>query len=447
MMMQRVELRAARFSLMLFGIFGCVLAPSTSPASTSIGVSTMSFAESSGATSRSFQLLNLSHEGFRQGDLLEAALEADLSYDWSRSSLLIAEAPQAFAGTSARLSPLQLHLGRKLEGWSRLDDEWRLGIFQPRFRWDWVSPKQVGLTGAFLSFRSRYLKLTAFGSPGFIPERGSTVQFEEGSIVSSSPWFVAPPARLDLFERSAPVRYELGGPSVKEIVLHKGFAAMARVGEEEGPWASFSYAWKPMNQLFLGYEGYLERGSGDVSATIYPRVLYHRLLAADAGYSYGFLDASVSVLQEEPVRDDVPTQWNTQESSDALAVSSALRVGILKAGMMWQRGGNAPDLGPDSIAGTSRFESRYPFRRVGQVSLESSLGLLGGFGKRFFASTRLLHDFENEADVFSAELLFQPRSAWVFNLGADVLGSVSDKGFVSRIRGHDRVYGGVKYVF
>src|SRR5205814_9510507 len=96
-------------------------------------------------------------EGYTGGPFFEATARPEIM-------LLLApakpqpffEMPEAYVGTTREQSDLQIAAGRKLEHWNRLDDDWRLGIWQPRYRWDYLDPETVGLTGAFFHFEQRF---------------------------------------------------------------------------------------------------------------------------------------------------------------------------------------------------------------------------------------------------------------------------------------------------
>jgi hypothetical protein len=415
--------------------------------------------------------LNFHWESVSRGPIFETAFEtaAQLTYHAAGRSAFFFEMTEAYLGTSKSLGNAQLKVGRKLEHWNHLDERWQFGIWQPRFRWDFIRPETVGLLGASFSVTGPAFEWVVLGSPGFIPERGVPISVENGEVMSRSPWFLPPPKKVKFLEEVTAVEYSMVLPSVQEIVQHAGASTMVRLGEQKGIWASVAYAYKPMNQLLLAYDGYLQLDSkADESAvaTIFPRVLYHHLTSLEVGYNHPSFSSYFSMLYERPVRDAPPSQWTTQEVTSALGVSPTMDVIIggteadpsrVEVSYLRVWGGNARDGGELSDLGGkagSAFESRYPFDNAFRLALKSNLGGISPALKRIRSHSQFLGDITNQGYIFSTELRYQARSNWELALGADLLGSNlpvggPDKGanFIGRYRNNDRVHAGITYVF
>ena len=388
-----------------------------------------------------------------------------------KASQFTVEMPQGYVATSRLLGPVQLSVGRRLEHWNHLDEKWGMGLWQPRFRWDYLRPEPVAFTGAYVNVTEKYFQLAAMGSPVFVPDRGVSIDAQIGSISSSSPWFISPPSQILVLNKPTPVNYQLVVPPMAEIVLRPSLSLMARAGQEnEGPWASVAYSYKPMNQLLLGYDGKDKlsevRDGSVVSAQVYPRVLNHHLTSVEAGCNGQVFRGWVSGLLERPVRDNTPSSWTTQEVADALSMSASAEwtfarpagsFGVpsrLDLSVLRVVGGYAADGGPFSTGSGSVFDSRYPFQTAVSLGLESSLAPLGGFARRVSGSWRLLQDLGNSGQIVSAELRVRPSPGLMVAVGADVLGSDSAAGsgvtgpdFIGRYRANDRVHAGVSYAF
>jgi hypothetical protein len=348
-------------------------------------------------------------------------------------------------------------------------------MWQPRFRWDYFKPEQVGLTGGFLSVSQPGLELTLFASPLFVPDRGVPVREWDGGIVSDSPqWFYQPPRQFALYGTDTPLRYTLRIPPVSDVVLKWSVGAMVGVGvksrpvaasqmlgngsdpvrgegEPTGFWASAAYGYQPMNQLLLSYEGNLILGKpiyGDV--TIYPRVLYHQLMSLEGGYQGPLADLSLSALADLPVRDATPAEWTNQEASQALALSPSvdfkLNRGRTRLSLSYLQvfGGKAADTGPQASQGESVFEPRYPFASSVKAELLSMLA------RNFVAVTSVTMDLGHQGLIWSTDLSYRVVRGLVLSAGADFIGSnaASDSGdFIGRYRANDRVHAGVAYEF
>lgn len=372
------------------------------------------------------------------------------------------EAPEAYAGIRPAGGPVLLGVGRKLIAWNRSDDPWGFGLWQPRFRWDYVRPRSVGLLGFYGEWgtpSTQPFQLTLFGSPISIPERGVPIETDGGRLVSNTPWFIPPISSVRFNGVDTPLRYSLNTPPLRELILKPTIAARMRVGGENGLWGAVAYANKPINQVMIGADGamQLSPGSSVVQLDLYPRILRHELLTVESGFDEKDWSFWASSTYESPERDNPPATWTTQEISRALLLTAGgevrfrspldSRVGL---SVLRALGGDAPDQGPDARAGRSYFESRYPFRQALMVMGETQLP--GGFS--FMG--RFIGDMSYRGSLISSELRYRVRtggwmgSSLMLNLGIDVLGTQSDApqdNLISRYRSNDRIYGGLTYVF
>src|SRR6185295_17163287 len=92
-------------------------------------------------------------------------------------------------------------------------------------------------------------------------------------------------------------------PAVSDLISHAGAGMRARVGRERGAWAAAGYAYKPINQCLLSYDGLLALGPNEVQVTLYPRVMYHHVSSVDAGFEAERYAFTLSGIEERPVRD------------------------------------------------------------------------------------------------------------------------------------------------
>jgi hypothetical protein len=405
---------------------------------------------------------------YRTG-LLDAGAQADLLLIFNRATDGSAkpqpyfEMPELFAGTSPEAAPVSLHLGRKLVHWSRLDESWELGIWQPRYRWDYLHPEIVGMTGAFLSVNTRYFQAVGFASPLFVPERGVPIQTRDGTFASDSRWFIPPPSMIQLYGEDTPVHYNLARPDLSSILIQddlaRNFSLMVRGGAESGPWASAAYARKPMNQLLLASNGYLRTSDSRpifADATIYPHLAYHELASVEGGYSAERVDTWVSLLREWPRPEPTPAEWTVQQVLPATSASASADIRVagtqerpLSMDLSYLRrwGGNSGDMGPQASGnGASSFEARYPFQSAWALGVKSRpVNMLSG-------STRLTYDIGHRGALWSTEVRIHPRESWMLGLGADILSvpetqDVDGSNLIGRFRANDRVHAGVTYVF
>lgn len=416
----------------------------------------------------SFSSVIADWRGKTSGPYLDTAIEAKAMLNLLHTSYSFVEAPEVYVASSSRFSKermanTQFFIGRKLLSWNQLDSSWLLGVWQPRFRWDYLDPAQVGLFGAFFKTELPWLEVGAFGSPIFIPERGVPIEYRDGVFTSLSPWFMSLPAKARLVptaKEPTPMVYRLVSPSVSEIINYPGGGAYARLGRKEGPWAQAAFSFKPINQLLIGYDGYYRHNLEKIEADLYPRVAYHALSSLESGLIGEPVSGWVSILHEHPLMDATPAEWRTQELAPALTVGSTLEWSVigkkpsastLELSYLREWGGDAPDGGADWMPGMNSFESRYPFKDALRVGFKTPLP--GEWGSRVLTKLRILYDIQNEGTIYSTEFTYKHGSAWNLFIGADILGSSREtlKGvntdFIARYRANDRVHGGVGYAF
>jgi hypothetical protein len=370
------------------------------------------------------------------------------------------EAPEAYIGTSNELSEtVQVKVGRELHHFSHLDEEFQMGIWQPRFRWDYVHPETVGLAGMHVDVETKGFQFTAMGSPIYIPDRGVPIDFKNNGIYSIDPYFNSPATTIMYQGVATPVSYSLDRPTTSELLFHPGASALARVGESQGPWASAGYAFQPMNQLLYSYSWYdsVAVNNQGGQATLYPRVAYHQLMSFESGFEAKSVGAWISELEDRPI--DHPTlgdDTQTVISSHAVGPSFEYRFGDgkyaqstkIRLSGMKQWGGNAPDSGADTTGSGSVFENRYFSQTSAIFYVESPLGMLG-FQKASM-SYRLLDDIEHQGTIQSTDLYYNFSRGFIVNVGADILSSAEDTSApdpISEYRADDRVRLGVSYVF
>jgi hypothetical protein len=439
-------------------LFSCVCVAQDSSGIGSVGFDTMSYFGPVHSDEQAFfSTFKARWRGKKEGDVFETGIQGELTLTLNRMSSYFADLPAVYVGTSENFSPVKLSVGRRLVEWNKLDKHWALGIWEPCSRWDQLYPGEVGLAGAFLSVDQPMFQLVAFGSPVFIPERGAITDVENGRVQTSTPWLLKPPEYSNgIGRKPTRIDYTLSLPPMRDIILNSGAAVKGRVGAKEGLWGAMGYAYTPINQLLIGYNGYYLHTTKAIDATLYPRILYHHLASIEAGYENKRVAGWISVLGERPERDKTLEGWTTQEISPALAMCSTLGVNFsgrerfaTKLDLSYLRawGADAPDAG-SFASGVSTFDSRYPFKNAVKVSFETPLWV-----RSLKGASRMLYDIEHAGSIVSAELLYQPRDSWSLGVGTDIISSdqpldaYGHDDFISKYRSNDRVRGGISYAF
>ncbi len=165
--------------------------------------------------------------------------------------------PEFYVGeTRSSGSGVRLTFGRQKRHWSRFDEEFGMGIWQPQLRWDYLDPVQQGLTGAFFDYNiNRNVELTFFMSPIFLPDQGPNFKLRDGQFESQNRWFWAPRTNVMIGSQRQPVGFDLQTPTLDHIVFQSSVGGNIHYQSRSTPlWAQLSYAYKPMNQLHIGWD-------------------------------------------------------------------------------------------------------------------------------------------------------------------------------------------------
>lgn len=381
-------------------------------------------------------------------------IDADSLYGLRKSNYRYISVSEAFAGYDQK--NFSAYLGRKKYLWSELDSQWGLGLFQPRFRWDYLNEREDGLFGAFFSHQSEFVQATAYAAPIFIPEQGAPFDIAGGSCKTASPWFACPASAISLFNQATDVRFSLDIPPIRSLVAKPGGGAVVRVGRQLGYFGRAAYVRKPMNQFLLSYEGRLDLSTLEIPAVIRPRVLYHDLLSLETGWVGSRHSVVASGIREWPKRDETPASWNTQEAADAtlygltaktMPLEGVFRLTRFEFSFLHRNGGNAADRGPFAQPSSPVFEPRYAFKNA--FSLAVFTPIFDSWARTFLLTTRFVLDTVNKGNILQSDIYVRPIASAYLNLGLDILGSESRSpvDFISRYQRNDRVRAGVTYAF
>ncbi len=371
--------------------------------------------------------------------------------------------PELYVSARPGIKGLRFSLGRERFVWSRFDDEWRMGIWQPYVRWDYLHPRPQGLTGLFAHWDNRDVHVTLFGTGLFLPDQGPQFEVVEGEFHSSNRWFRQPQSRHTVVGQEKRLNYELSNPGIEEIIFNPGYGVSLQVGGTEyGPWLKTSLANKPINQLHLGIDGYhnlsrIERFMESV-AVVHPVVARHTVMTIEAGLREENYQGWISITEERPDNPDLPEEW--EESSlyptRFLGAMITHRLNIPGWKTHWFKYGYlnvTEDIPRQGDVTQDTLESsldRYPFKEV--VSFEWTAPVIDRTRRRLDLGLRYLYSLPEKGGLLSAkaELLWNERTRW--DLGLDILGSgvsesSQDRGLMTLYRNNDRVMGGVTYVF
>ena len=357
------------------------------------------------------------------------------------------EAQNAFISSNERLSQLhQISAGRRQYDWSRMDDEWTLGLWSPRFSWDPLRPIQVGLTGAFYTYQSKHWRFLAYGSPLSIPERGFPQSDGGGKITSPSPWFNPLPEKVQVQSQTLPIAYKINYPPIETIILRPAVGTKLSYDSKEGYWASAGYGYMPIHQVDLAVDAKVNIQDNRVNAVVYPRFPMHHLLTTEAGYDYSWWGIWGSLTGEYPEQPPTPSDFRYTPIGPSLVTSWGgnikMREGLsLKTSYLTIR---ETKTALPSSAGTIDTPGRYPYTKA---------WMLGGDWQPTDLLTytvKWTYDVAKVSSLLSMDLMFKkptPSGFWGVGIGSDFINSDTNKGLIGQYEGNDRVRGKVVYAF
>ncbi len=407
-------------------------------------------------TQTTYTSLNLALEATRRWQSYTFRVESMGALGLNCRSCTYIEIPEAYFLVQPSAS-LSVYAGRKKHDWSRLDESWKLGLWQPRFIEDGLRPIDVALTGFHFSFRAHsQIEFAALLSPLFIPERGTQVNFRNSYLTrGDSPWFMPPPAQVSIYGKETEIDYRLSGFDQSEIIFNPALALQSRLGKNRGAWAVLSYAYKPRNQLEAQYRPYLKLDSMRAQVDILPYIERHHVAGIEAGWKDRRASYWLSLQYENPIR-------KSQNASSTYIRPNNLTSDTLLGGAF-----GSYDLGPlffdktlISAAWIQQMERRE--RRVEEESDFSNMQRAVGYasaargrldvtiGRSWTVASSYTHGLMASDSIMSFEAFYHPPQSMKVGLTADFLSNRESEDAESvwgRFRGNDRVQASLSYVF
>jgi len=358
-----------------------------------------------------------------------------------------------------------LTIGRKKRQWSRLDEEFNLGVWQPQLRWDYLAPTQQGLTGVFFDWSlSSNLHFTFFTSPLFIPDQGPEFQLRGGRFFSANRWFAPPNPSLSLFQdtgfaKEAPLYFQIERPPNSEIFTHSSFGFSLNYQSGGAIWSQVSYAYKPRNQIHIGIESANAASPYEINAVMHPKVVSHNVLTWETGFDRVDDRGWMSLTADLPLASGFPSTF-AEPALDNLAIGgfayqhyirpwlgvpSWLQYSYMRV-LHFQKSNQRQSLAGGSFQ--SSFGS-YAYQEL--AALDWRLLLRQNRTDHLYLRNRYSYSIPEGGGWLSA-VLDWAKGDFTWSLGLDILGSQvgadsPQAGLFTRYRANDRLYGALSYVF
>jgi len=390
----------------------------------------------------------------------EVDVDAEFRMSVAHPKAFTLSAPNAFWGEkdSSTENPLRLSFGRRLIGWSSMDEMWGLGNIEPRDAWDQLRPGEQGLTGLFGYTETHYLNFHFFFSYLMLPELTPNVVIENNQFVPDHPQSISTaPQTFLLFNQSTPIGYQISLPPLANILFRPSVLFSVDTKKNVPIYAKFIYGNLPLNYFPIALQGKLFLPSDGVPVVLTPILLSHQIYNGEVAY---FIDdrtsLGVNVLYDQPQSINLPTDVNTYTPlTNSVTWSPWLKYSWPRAHLLlsqlWSRGGLDSDVGPQANPSGSIVSSHILYRNASQVALQY---LFWPESVRFATvQFKYLHEYSIEGNWFALDFNYHFQRNLSVLLGGDFLSAKlsasPDKGaeFLSDLRTLDRIRIGAQYGF
>lgn len=345
-------------------------------------------------------------------------------------------------------------MGRKKLNWNDLDARWDLGVWEPVFKWNPLSPQRQGLVGLFWELERKNYGLTLFASPLYLPDEGPSFEIDNGEFVSGNPWFHRPPDSIHIFNETTKIEYNLQKPKESEVILQRSYGGKIRLGSADSLMFQVSQIYKPSNQLALGYDGVLDIPRDRGVVDLQPQVFYHSLTGADLTYRFMNWKYGVSGLYDRPDQKDVfDSKWTQPVFQNAVLVSAFVEAYFHSFKLYAQRldisGGEVTEKGDLANPGRRPLMTRYPYRQANEVGVAGQY--LFSRSRRLIAGVSYIRSDKNDFSLVKFNGRFRLSSMWSLYSEMQLIEAgpltVSNQNDIAQFANNDRFLIGVAYVF
>lgn len=355
-------------------------------------------------------------------------------------------------------------VGRRKLNWSQGDEDWELGIYQPQYRWNVLRPQSQGLSGAFLMLgepAGRGWGFELMGTPIFIPDQGAGYVLSDGRFQRVSPWFQNLPQEIRL-QGSDMVRtldYNIEVPQLERIVFNSGYSMRLAYDNDVSPsQMAVAVAYKPMNTLSLGIDGWAEAGSR-APVRIEPTVMYHKVASFDYAFrtnpetrrGFEFRAGALWEDSENPREQKPELTYATYRPMVLGTTSLGYRNRLIAArvGYIRRSGGESQMVGPKADELKDVALSRIPYREA--LSLELGFTPYRRGQQSLEMRTRWTEGLSEEYSRWTLDATWAMSQSWGMWADLVLVRAVKTPGanpdLFTAYENHDSLRAGVSYAF
>jgi hypothetical protein len=327
-------------------------------------------------------------------------------------------------------SPLRFTFGRRLIGWSKVDELWSLGQVEPIDAWDRLRPFSQGLTGVFGYTETQKFNFRIFLSGIFLPETNPNVVIENNQFVNEHPQSISSvPQTYPVLNRPTPLGYQLDIPSIAKIIFRPSFAFSMETKREIPFLGKFMYGYLPLNYFPIALEASYGINIQTVVVNLKPRLLQHHIYNGELAYRLNdSIQFGTVALVDQPVADVIPANYTTTPLTSSVSWSPWIRYEIaqsqLQIAHLWVFGGLDPDVGPNSDPNSSIFSSRILYRNATQVALKTRLGKSATHPT--LLDFKYIHEYSIKGDWIAADIHYSMKTGVTLLVGGDIISSYRD---------------------
>lgn len=353
---------------------------------------------------------------------------------------------------SSHLFATEWTLGRRVIGWSHLDEFWKLGITEPLWRWNPSQPELQGLSGSFLELNGARDKLVLFVSPLYIPSQSPSFNRYDGRLISSNPWFDPPFEFVQVNGEVIPLNYNIFYPQIGDVILQLSFGVKWENKFDENNLLRFSYLNKPKNDLVLLVDGVITTEPVAI-IEVHPEVARHQTVGFDWSHKINSnWTINGSALYEFTTNFTAPTNLTYPIFRDNTLIQIDVEnkydnESSYGFGGLYTPSVSTETLGALSSSQSNLFAYRYHYTQAAKVYWNQFWGSCGQLQSQANAT----YSFATQTVFLSLKLDYKVDQNWSLFALTEVFGGSGDRpqvsDFIARYINHDHGYFGVRYVF
>lgn len=345
-------------------------------------------------------------------------------------------------------SSSKIHIGRKLNDWSRVDEKWNLGLFQPQFRWNPLDVESQGLLGFFWEVRTGNLKMTFLGSPLFIPDQGANYELKDGQFSAANPWF-SPPAQNIYFQNVLlPIDYNIQKPETQDVINQRSFALQIKYKTDSDYYFNSSAAYQPSNQFAFGYTGVLV--TDRVRIDLKPKTYYEKNMSLDVGYLSDDFHMGIGAIYNQPEGPTFESNFNAPVLKPQILASPFIDFNLnpfqVELSYLFSNGQRIQETGPDANnEQRPALTQKILYHEAYQVSLKFKQYLTQDL--RYQSSISWLQAESQLLKQITWKNIFDFRGPWKAKFDLLLVETSDELSSVSNYRNLDQIWLGASYDF